>query len=304
LDQPNGNASDPFASSTQTTDLSCLDSDYNSTVKGRKFKSCVSCEAFSDRIDVPSEEDDLYWFLFNIKFTVDWCVFGYPDNPNTTAAETACSNACGPIQPPLTDRLLKTNMSLTYQYCQNDYSSGTFLGGVDACIACLSKMDGTVILGNFLSALKAGCQQQVPAGKTLSLAGDLFAVTPPLSTTSSASGQSTATSSTTSANQTAHTSSSSSAGSHSGLSKGAATGIGIGIGAVAIGGFIALALCCVRRRQGAESLAKRNKSWPLAYGSAVQNRDSKIHEVSEGNPVGTLPELHQSSNLSQPVYEM
>ena len=63
LDSPNGNASDAFASSTQVSDLTCYDAEYDLTATGRKFKSCVTCESHSTTVDDASGEHDLYWFL-------------------------------------------------------------------------------------------------------------------------------------------------------------------------------------------------------------------------------------------------
>jgi hypothetical protein len=58
------NSSAPaLASSTLPTDVSCIDSDYVSTARGKRFRDCVACESTSMRVDGKSGESDLYWFL-------------------------------------------------------------------------------------------------------------------------------------------------------------------------------------------------------------------------------------------------
>ena len=63
LDNPKGgNASDTFASTTQEGDLICLDSEYASTPRGRKFVQCLQCEGQS-RATHSNTESDLNWFI-------------------------------------------------------------------------------------------------------------------------------------------------------------------------------------------------------------------------------------------------
>ena len=87
--------------------------------------------------------------LVNMKYTVDVCVYTFP-NANQTTASTSCGDACaGPssaMQIALTDRLLETNMTLQYQYC--DDLNGAFAKNVDACTACLANVPSSQTLIN------------------------------------------------------------------------------------------------------------------------------------------------------------
>lgn len=71
------NTSDPgdkLNSSTQTKDAVCSDYEFdgpNSTVRGRKFKDCMTCELQSTAIDSKSNENEVYWVL---------CAFGSTDS--------------------------------------------------------------------------------------------------------------------------------------------------------------------------------------------------------------------------------
>ncbi|MCJ1367335.1 hypothetical protein MMC16_006467 [Acarospora aff. strigata] len=183
MDQPNGDPSNTKSSSTQTHDLICEDWQYsgaNATGAGRKWKECIECESSSSRFDLPSGENDVYWFLFNIKFTVDWCIFGYPSNPDTTAASTTCGDACNNLKPMTTYQLLQTDMSLQYSYCR--YGNGSFLADVANCTKCLANVPGAQVLSNYLHAMSDGCQQQPGNGTALKLDFDLFNTTSPLTT--------------------------------------------------------------------------------------------------------------------------
>ncbi len=69
LDHPHDDAGNKTMSSTQTFDLVCNDwelAGVNSTIKGRKFKECLTCESKSTSFDANSTENYVYWFLCNI----------------------------------------------------------------------------------------------------------------------------------------------------------------------------------------------------------------------------------------------
>ncbi|KAF2474031.1 uncharacterized protein BDR25DRAFT_340660 [Lindgomyces ingoldianus] len=230
INSPGLNISDIASSQTFSGDLSCLDSDYNgdnSTAIGRKFRSCVSCEQTSKAVDTIYEENDVYWFLFNLKSTVVWCVQGFfesEQNPNTTLANTQCNSACDTIGNALEDRLKQTNESLQYNYCTSN--NGAFMSGVDKCTNCLVAIDNLKILGNFLSALKSACQQKPALSSTISLSTNVFSIT---GATSSPSISTPTSSSTNSASSipTAISSSSISGGAIAGIAVGTVAGLAI-----------------------------------------------------------------------------
>ena len=84
-----------------------------------------------------------------MKFTFDWCVFAYPDN-NRTEANKQCGDVCsGPsnnAKSALVDRLLQTNATIQYQYC--DDGDGAFSKIADDCAKCLNKVPNAKILAN------------------------------------------------------------------------------------------------------------------------------------------------------------
>ena len=159
------------SSSTQPSNFYCSDwelSGLNSSAGGRKWMTCIECESTSSHYDRGSTENDVYWFLcnsldsmglkanradpitVNIKATIDWCVFGYPLNPNITAANAQCNNICAgaqnQMQEALVDHSGPLNRALQYQYCED--GSAAFSENVNACISCLESLRSTVALIN------------------------------------------------------------------------------------------------------------------------------------------------------------
>ena len=88
--------------------------------------------------------------IVNMKFTIDWCVFAYPNNENLTVAHDRCSNVCnGPnntAKTALIDRLLQTNATIQYQYCADE--NGAFSRIADDCAACLEKIPSAKTMSN------------------------------------------------------------------------------------------------------------------------------------------------------------
>ena len=84
-----------------------------------------------------------------MKFTFDWCVFAYPDN-NRTEANMQCGDVCsGPsksAESALVDRLLQTNATIQYQYCED--GDGAFSKIADDCSKCLDKLPSAKALSN------------------------------------------------------------------------------------------------------------------------------------------------------------
>lgn len=52
---------------TTINDITCNDDDYDSTVVGQAFKSCVSCEVKSESFDPATLQTDLAWALCRFK---------------------------------------------------------------------------------------------------------------------------------------------------------------------------------------------------------------------------------------------
>ena len=168
------------AIATQPWDIICDDWELagsNSTVLGRKFKSCLECESTSSFYDSSTNVGNLYWFLCrhdsfskplltsrvfhltkfvifidNMKATVALCLFGYPDD-NRTYAYTQCSDICSgekvSMKMAVIYEMEKNNATVQYSYCEN----GAFQKNYGTCIECLNTLPSASGLSNCKSEL-------------------------------------------------------------------------------------------------------------------------------------------------------
>lgn len=158
---------------TSGNDIVCPDSSYTSTLAGQTFSTCITCQLSSKYQDPVTKQTDLQWALYNLRYAMSWCLFGYPNN--TAVGDTPCitSTACGPIQNAIELDSLAPNAS-AYSYCALLLGSAS----VPKCGACLSVQSSEYYLNNFLTALNAACIQQPTPGNIISLQGSLFSTTP------------------------------------------------------------------------------------------------------------------------------
>lgn len=61
LDDVDGNPLDPASSSTNTTDIKCMDESFDNTEVGMKYKTCLDCLRKSEKVN--GTESDSAWFL-------------------------------------------------------------------------------------------------------------------------------------------------------------------------------------------------------------------------------------------------
>ncbi|KAJ9494439.1 hypothetical protein LTR99_010796 [Exophiala xenobiotica] len=311
---------------TFPSDLTCNDEGYFNTAKGDTMHDCLVCESTSthDTGDTSTpQNNDIYWFLFNMKYTLQYCMFQTNDStPNLPQCESDCAG----LYPVLQSSWFSPTAAQQYDYCS--INNTAFPQYADQCASCLQAGTGSVILGNFLSAMKSGCDTQPNAteGQTIALQRDIFdtatvATGTATQTTSTSAAQtsggtqSTATTTTSSSSSgttssSATTSSTIPAGapeptsSSSGLSGGAAAGIGIGCGLASIGAVGALAWFILRRRRNRRTMASRSDyvDTKAAYAAtpyqqmpspndpyAQQIGGSEVHEIDSSGTKGGAP---------------
>lgn len=289
LNSPTANVTDKLASSTQPYQLVCNDwelSGPNSTADGRKFHDCLACESSSTASDQGSRENDVYWFLFNMKYTIDHCVFSFENN-NITIQNLQCADTCaGPSNSMLsamTDRVLQTNTTIQYQYCED--GNGAFQKNVNACMDCLRKVPASNTLVNYLRALDQGCDQKPPIGGStpLKLDFDIFNTTAPPSTTSSSPAAITITSA-------PHTPTLNSSSNSHNVALGAGLGLGLGIPLLCLLGLLIYLL----RRQRAQRQYPSSEMQPVPPGvPRSQNNHGRRAEM-HGSP--SFRDYHEVDN--------
>ncbi|WYZ38823.1 hypothetical protein EsH8_III_000737 [Colletotrichum jinshuiense] len=171
LGGPNGTAIDTTTSGTNSSDIVCENDQYHSTGTGIKFKNCINCLQKSQA--TKGAENDAAWFLYNIRYAVDVCIFDFPDAISHINSPCIINSACRPLKSALTAALTTPDASTAYDYCTADgdrFSSSNWW----SCVRCLQSSDSQSYLSNFLIALKAGCQQKPTNGNLIGLTGQLF----------------------------------------------------------------------------------------------------------------------------------
>ena len=157
------------AYNTNGSDIVCHDKDYNSTVVGAAFQDCVSCEIQSAAINPYTVQTNVGWalckpsfsqsfekenrwltnyfILDNLRYTLDWCLFSFPNNGNQSiiSSQTSqCLGSCTKISNALEINILTPNATTTYGYCQDP----NFLPNVKGCASCFAKIPNQLYFSN------------------------------------------------------------------------------------------------------------------------------------------------------------
>ncbi|KAI2641519.1 hypothetical protein GGS26DRAFT_585909 [Hypomontagnella submonticulosa] len=173
VDSPNLDFSDSNSSTTKNADISCYDSEYSTTPAGQKFQRCMSC--LQDSTFAQGDENDQLWFLYNLRYTFDFCIFAFPNATGVASTPCSTSTACGGLRTTLTQDNLNPKKH-DYSYCGGD-SSAMPDGAITECMSCVGALDGQDYLANFLIALDAGCKQRPPTGILIGLNDTVFSTT-------------------------------------------------------------------------------------------------------------------------------
>ncbi|KAI0868895.1 hypothetical protein GGS24DRAFT_190267 [Hypoxylon argillaceum] len=173
LDSEGGDVSDPNSSTTTNQDITCLDSEYGSSAKGLKFQRCISC--LQDSAFSQGSESDQLWFLYNLRYAFDNCIFGFPNVTGNPSTPCSTSTACGVLR----DSLTAGDLSPTdpdYSYC--DVDGGVITSSsTSQCMLCVGASSDQGFLVNYLVALEAGCNQRPAAGAVVGLSDTVFSAT-------------------------------------------------------------------------------------------------------------------------------
>ncbi|KAF4332675.1 exo-alpha-sialidase neuraminidase, partial [Fusarium beomiforme] len=163
--------SDPDSYETRGDEIVCDDDDFKKKAVGQKFQRCLAC--LQDSTFKQGDESDQDWFLYNMRYSFDYCIFGYPNATGISSGPCITSEACGPIGNALKNGITKPNDRGQYDYCDTDNKA--MLGdAVDKCQACVKADSSQTIISNFLVALNAGCQQRPRPGTPIGLNDTVF----------------------------------------------------------------------------------------------------------------------------------
>ncbi|KAK8029990.1 LPXTG-domain-containing protein [Apiospora rasikravindrae] len=168
--------SDPNSSNTINKDVNCHDKDYASTATGQKFHRCLSC--LQDSTFSQGSETDQGWFLYNLRYTFDHCIFGFPNATDIASTPCSTSRACGGLESALTGDKLNVKGALEpYGFCAAGGGAMADAPVVQQCISCVSASQDQKYLANYMVALQAGCSQQPAPGTAVGLNDTVFSPT-------------------------------------------------------------------------------------------------------------------------------
>ncbi|UNI18960.1 hypothetical protein JDV02_005189 [Purpureocillium takamizusanense] len=153
--------------STSPADLVCSEKSYASPA-GQLFQGCVQCELQSSFHR--DNKSDVESMLYNLRYTVSYCLFGRPENKNIVNTPCVTSKACGGFRDSVGWKNLSTEYQ-SYEYCER-WPPGDPLD-LQGCTECL-QAEERYYLANFMTALQAGCRQRPQPGIVLGLEGTLF----------------------------------------------------------------------------------------------------------------------------------
>ncbi|CAG7557741.1 unnamed protein product [Fusarium equiseti] len=152
-------------------EIVCNDDDFKKKAEGQKFQRCLAC--LQDSTFTQEDENDQDWFLYNMRYSFDYCIFGYPNATGISSGPCITSEACGPITNALKEGITEPDDRDQFGYCDTDGKA--MLGdAVAKCQACVKADSSQTIISNFLVALEAGCQQRPKPGVTLGLNDTVF----------------------------------------------------------------------------------------------------------------------------------
>lgn len=153
---------------TSTKDIVCKQDEYDVTDQGQMYEECLSCLEHSVYAD-DDNVTDTQWMLYNLRYALSYCVFGYPKN-NVVSTPCMTSEGCGHYADAITYKNLSTDIA-AYEYCNAWPGDTTYKVGI--CQECLDA-DGNPFMANYIIALQAGCEQKPSPGLMIGLDGDIF----------------------------------------------------------------------------------------------------------------------------------
>lgn len=158
-------------SSTNSSDIVCNDQDYSTTTSGIRFKNCIECLQESHAMS--DGGNDISWYLYNLRYSVDVCIYGFPNVTKTISSPCDIDYACRPLKQALETGNLNPSNGTQLDYCTAD--GGAFTGSqLQDCVQCFRSSSNQFYMSNFLTALQAGCEQKPQAGSLIGLSGSLF----------------------------------------------------------------------------------------------------------------------------------
>ncbi|KAF7514230.1 hypothetical protein GJ744_004555 [Endocarpon pusillum] len=168
------------ASSLRTTadDFVCFDNDFAATTNGTRFQDCVECELGSTAVDPSNGATDVTWGLYNLRYALSTCVFGFP--VQKASISTPCQVTCDPLGAAIRHNL-ETNATIEdLSYCNIPSFQNTV--GINRCAECYGRMNGQAYMANFLQVLHIACLQPPRPSQPFPVAANTIFNSTPIAT--------------------------------------------------------------------------------------------------------------------------
>ncbi|OJJ89260.1 uncharacterized protein ASPGLDRAFT_116203 [Aspergillus glaucus CBS 516.65] len=148
------------STNTTSSEIVCLDRQYNSTLKGTHFQECVDCQLRSDFFDTISGESDVTWGLHNLRYAFTSCLYGYPHQ--VANISSPCVVTCSSLQPALDQNIQNPSAYGFFEWC----GSSAFTDVVATqCHECYNLTANQIYLGNFIEAIRYNCHFRTSDGE-------------------------------------------------------------------------------------------------------------------------------------------
>ncbi|KAJ5142835.1 uncharacterized protein N7515_001622 [Penicillium bovifimosum] len=164
---PGSPCTDVCGTTTNTTssEITCLDENYNSTSVGKDFQKCISCQLDSEFHDAETGDSDVNWALYNLRYAFSTCVFGYPDSISNVSSP--CPVACDGVRLAVENDIDEPDVSNLAAWCETPSFADNV---VDTCEFCYNMTTQQVYIANFLESIRYNCHFKTPTGNTFKIA--------------------------------------------------------------------------------------------------------------------------------------
>lgn len=134
---------DPASSTTNSADVVCRDSDYGETPAGIKFKQCLECMQKSQKVN--GTESDVTWMIYNLRYALGTCLFGFDDESKAINSACVINWACEPLKDAIEEGLEAADDG--WGFCE---AGGGALKGrnMGSCMGCLRVSENESYLAN------------------------------------------------------------------------------------------------------------------------------------------------------------
>jgi hypothetical protein len=155
-------------SNTTSSEIACLDSEYDEK-KGQDFEKCVTCLLESSYLDRTSGDTDVNWGLYNLRYTVSSCVFGYPASFSNISSP--CPVSCDPVRPAVEADITNPSSSNFNSWCGTSTFADNVVNSCEFCYNLTATQNQKqVYLANYLESIRYNCHFETVAGSPFNIA--------------------------------------------------------------------------------------------------------------------------------------